>query len=610
MSGIAVRFCPEASGPSADGAARLLHAIKQRGADRQIAAVVGRVEVAHAAFHASPEAAAESYPVHHPTLDMWLVADARIDDRVALKRRLLDSGCSFLPHTDAELILAAHEVWGANAQQKLVGDFAYVLWANGSLLAARDVMGMRPLVWAVCADGGLVIASTLACVLEFFGPTPSINLRHIAETLINRPSNRTDTPYTGVQRLGPGERLVLRPGASPEVQVIDELKVGAPLSVDAEQAVNLVRDMLATSVRDRARSIGGIACEVSGGLDSSTVFGLTCDVVGPSRITALSHTYPGMACDESGYIDAVVQSGRTESIAVDASFTDPRELERQVAADGEIPRYPDNARELYALAHRAGCRVVLTGQGGDEAFSYSAGVEADLFRERSACVVLGSLRGHGVGASIFFLRKLLADVLRFEVSKRTWLAPLLGRWRRRRFRHWYPWITESLWAEISFDDTSRAVVQGAWAIGRSARLQSYTSPSSILDYERMDRDAAGVLEVSHPFADRRFVELMLQLPSNVVNPHGEARFLHRLAFGDKMPAIVRDREDKAEFGERYPPIVRRVVEQGLWTHDEGLTIDSPGVLESDQDGGDLHRVWPLVCVSAWGRAQELGAGAC
>src|SRR4051812_12500409 len=76
-----------------------------------------------------------------------LVADVRLDNRDDLAASLGLSPQQARTLCDAAFLLAALERWGESCLERLVGDYAFVLWdgARRQMLLARDALGQRPL---------------------------------------------------------------------------------------------------------------------------------------------------------------------------------------------------------------------------------------------------------------------------------------------------------------------------------------------------------------------------------------------------------------------------------------------------------------------------------
>ena len=117
-----------------------------RGPDAQTIWSQGFVGFGHTLLQTTWESAAESQPF---TLDrqVWIVADARIDDRQTLTEKLglTHRANSEQILTDIELILRAYLRWGDDCVQHLLGDFAFGIWDDrtGRLFCARDQMGVK-----------------------------------------------------------------------------------------------------------------------------------------------------------------------------------------------------------------------------------------------------------------------------------------------------------------------------------------------------------------------------------------------------------------------------------------------------------------------------------
>ncbi|MGH7699543.1 MAG: hypothetical protein ACREMJ_03350 [Gemmatimonadales bacterium] len=80
--------------------------------------------------------------------DLRVAAEARVDNRRDLLRALgLDHRAGEIG--DAELILRTYEAWGEQCPDRLIGDFAFVLWDRRAhkMLCARDRFGVRPLYY-------------------------------------------------------------------------------------------------------------------------------------------------------------------------------------------------------------------------------------------------------------------------------------------------------------------------------------------------------------------------------------------------------------------------------------------------------------------------------
>src|SRR5436309_3101687 len=76
-----------------------------------------------------------------------LIADLRLDNRDDLVNDLQLNAPGAQVLSDAAILLAAVERWGANCVDHLIGDFAFAFWdgRRRELVLARDPLGQRPL---------------------------------------------------------------------------------------------------------------------------------------------------------------------------------------------------------------------------------------------------------------------------------------------------------------------------------------------------------------------------------------------------------------------------------------------------------------------------------
>src|SRR5688500_99374 len=130
----------------------MLDAVPYRGPDGSGVCVSGPVALGHAAFSVTPEDVLErrsgGQPLTSPGSGCAIVADARLDNRDALRSALLPLGTALpLPSLagDAALILCAYEAWGEDAFARLLGDFAVAIWGprRQRLVCARATCGQR-----------------------------------------------------------------------------------------------------------------------------------------------------------------------------------------------------------------------------------------------------------------------------------------------------------------------------------------------------------------------------------------------------------------------------------------------------------------------------------
>ncbi len=288
----------------------------------------------------------------------------------------------------SHLIAAAYLAWGDDCAGHLEGDFSFILWDRRErrLLAARDLTGTRPLCYTTVGSR-LVLASSLASLATVPGISRQFNQVAIAETIISAASFAVDeTEFTAVRRLPGGHRLTWQAGASPR---IERFAAGPRFDqgrrTDLREGGARLREILGAAVRERMAGQGVTTVWMSGGYDSPAIFALANRAAGAGQqVRPVSMSYP---VGDTGREDELIQS-------VADFHRVPVEWIRigDVAGHRPMPEWAAEREESFAHhyepwnralsqgSRRAGGRIALSGNGGDQFFSVSPVFLADLLR--------------------------------------------------------------------------------------------------------------------------------------------------------------------------------------------------------------------------------------
>jgi len=311
-----------------------------------------------------------------PGIDV--VADVRLDNRSDLID-LLAEGTG--EPSDEFLIAAAYLRWGTDCARHLRGDFAFVIWDAGlrQLLAARDIFGVRTLLYARDGDRTLV-GSTIGGLLAGMRQRPRPDLEHLRQFVHARSAGPVGpTAFESVRWIPGGHQLVVSNGAV-RVHRYDTLQP-TPMPARAD-VLDTFRASLATAVERRLRADGPVAMMVSGGFDSSTIACLANEAAERGRcqvpLRAYSATferYPDG--DERAYLRAVMAQCRHITATEQPSDDILWSLESIVGHDGFPLDEPAqaarlNTASLAQMARRDGCRVILRGTWADQLLIRSA----------------------------------------------------------------------------------------------------------------------------------------------------------------------------------------------------------------------------------------------
>lgn len=535
------------------------------------------------------EAVRERQPLYSDDRRFLISYVGRLDNRDEVARGL---GCD-RDATDGELLLATLVSRGPDGLRDCVGDFALAVWdrVDRRLWIARDAIGQRPLYFAV-DSGRCVWSSDIGYLVQRCPGSRRPNEGLIAELLIDRPTSQCETAYAGIHRL-PGAHFATVQIGDDRVSVVEYWRPSATPTVGGEtDLIAALRERLHVAVRACVRSQGSVGADLSGGLDSSTVYALAANELGVAP-TAYSMSFPGEPADASGspvdearFFGEMIRAARGTGRVIYPLTLGHDDFVRVLDQHHVPPDPPNGAPARFALLAASaadGHRVHLTGLGGDTWLTGSYRRLAVLLRRgqwgRARQFLRDASGPAGIGDRGALLRAAAIDLLPRFV--RPALRQLRGTsldvppWLRRSFatrvglaervRAWPAWLATIDDPVLRGEVTRVYDVEQAWS-----RESAATAASD-----------AGI-DVRHPLLDRRLVEFLIGLPDEMRLRDGRTRFILRAAMRDVLPAKIRDRADKGNMDVTY----RRALPLLL----EGLSLDSIHLADLGWiDGGQLRR---------------------
>ncbi len=395
---------PPAPSPVVDEA--LLSAQRHRGPDEQ-----GRlrfqardgtpgqlVSTRLAIVDLSPEA---SQPMRSLDGRLSLSFNGEIYNHQALRDALRAEGAQFQSHSDTEVILAGYAHWGDRLWPRLRGMFALALWdaTIDELRLLRDPMGQKPLY--LCSDGllahdGLARHKTEATYLCFASEVRTLLLAQTVPRRIDRHAltgfltwGSVPEPHSvvdGVRPLPPGHMLRLRvtqrrlqidpvtlvavpPAAEPSDPLAQQVSVAAASRTESDRIAAL-RSVLADTVSSHLQGDVPVGILLSGGIDSTSIAAWARSVAPTHDLWAFTLATGLPDSDEEvAKARATAQALRLRHHVARVSSDYAETLApRWLAAQDQPTVDGGNTFLICEHVHQAGCKVVLSGAGGDELF--------------------------------------------------------------------------------------------------------------------------------------------------------------------------------------------------------------------------------------------------
>jgi asparagine synthase (glutamine-hydrolysing) len=304
---------------------------------------------------------------------LWLSYNGELYNYREIRAVLESHGVRFVTRSDTEVVLEALRLWGPDALPRFRGMFAFALYdeRNGSLLLARDPLGIKPL-YVMPRGEGAIFASELKAIVAAAGSELRVNARALVASTLFYFVPEEVTSLEGVVKLPAGSWMRWERGSAGVPQrywdPVQEAR-GAAREAEPDLASVLEESVAAHLVADVP-----VASFLSGGLDSSLVTAMAARR-DPS-IEAYTITFrPEDQRLEAMPDDAVYARKMAAHLGIRL-----HEIEISPDVVDMLPRIVDTLDEpigdpaaintvlMCQAARDAGVKVLLSGMGADELF--------------------------------------------------------------------------------------------------------------------------------------------------------------------------------------------------------------------------------------------------
>lgn len=592
-----------------------------RGPDRTERWLGDGVALGHAMLCTTPESLDERQPLVSDDGTLVVAMHGRVDNRGDLAAALAQRGVAVHGLGDAALVLAAWQAWDSDCLDRIDGDFALVLWdaRRRRVICARDRFGMKPLHYHW--DGRcLTVASELPAILERPWVPEVLDETAVAQFVSATWWSRTDTLWQDVRRLDAAHVMTIEDGRQDIARYWSPpLEPELVFRSEADCAAHY-RAVLFDAVQRQSRSHAPLGCEVSGGLDSSTVFSVAEHLQRDGRLAApglagYTMRFPeqAAAANEIGYAHSVAHHLGCILREIAPTTISWQEVEQRTRRLRDFVGFPNSLMQmgLRAAVAGAGSRVLLTGQGGDEWTTGSLNHLAETVAARAWGDLATDLRREaadgGWPTALWRLARhglypLLPEVVRDPVHR-------LMRENRLVALDGTRWLSAPFTAIVAehMPEIRRAPAAPWRRVGQREQLMLLRSASRQVLQCAMERDAAGAgLELRDPLYSRPVVEFAFGVRMRWRTRGSDLRHLHRLALVGLLPEDVRLRRAEAEFSVAYDPYVEDLCADAARIAPARASWIKPGmaaeVMKKTRENATFHRDLTAFCL-LWGLTQ-------
>ena len=435
--------------------------------------------------------------------------------------------------------------WGHNCVDHFIGDFSFVIYnkSNGEIFSARDHIGIKPLYFFSTISEIILSNCPLSITKTSHHDFPfsHTNLLHFLSQEILPLSK---TLFEDIERM-PAAQFLSGTAEDWTLKVYWELSSTRRYTAfkNDQECIKQFRELLFEAVRCRIDS-NNTACELSGGLDSSTIAAIASKFTNTKKI----HTYSNCLSDSDREYREEDEKYLIEELVERYGFqhhflTDQDENLVDVIQDNlKLYPYPLSyqttvASRIFKQAQEEGSKVIFSGFGGDECISYRhiptvIYEHLQNFHWSTAFTEL-KLQGQFTARSLFkYMIKAYVPQLLQIIRPREMYPYEANPYLNSSFLdQWLPSVKHPPY----FTNTqNRSIYQLTQRSDTTDRLESFSLLATTYG-----------IEYRFPLLDIRLLEFFLNLPPKYKCSNGIGRDLLRQSTKDILPDSIRLRSDKS-----------------------------------------------------------------
>jgi asparagine synthase (glutamine-hydrolysing) len=314
-------------------------------------------------------------PISNEDGTVWVVCNGEIYNYIELQRELVERGHVFSSGSDTEVLVHLYEEKGLELLNDLEGMFAFAIvdTRKEQLFLARDRFGEKPLYWATIHGGsGIAFASELKALLPLPEVDRSLDVAAAAQFLALGYIPAPRTHLTGVSKLCAGEAMVFGTGPAKEISRYWQpqfLPNGKRL-FSREEAIESVLQRFREAVRLRLRSDVPVGAFLSGGIDSTLVASTVRELLPRAHLTTFCASFEDDDLNEAPYARSIAEHIGSDHHEVRFSSAELLDVFDDLIDHYDEPFADPSMFPTFAVcrAARQHCKVMLSGDGGDECF--------------------------------------------------------------------------------------------------------------------------------------------------------------------------------------------------------------------------------------------------
>lgn len=357
--------------------------LKHRGPDNSQVWHSGRVILGHTRLSIIDLSESANQPLHDVSSRYWIVLNGEVYNYLEIRQELKNRGVTFRTESDSEVVLEAYKLWKDDCLYRFNGMWAFAIYdtLKDQLFLSRDRYGIKPLYYSV-RGSVLCFASEMKALLSL-GVKPEPNWEQIGRYLQGWGCDAdSDTVFKHIHSLAPGHFMCISQHGYRMAKWWDILEHRVQVPKRFEDRVKYFQELFEDAVRLRLRNDVNTGVCLSGGMDSSAVYGAVRKLqkmnIAKSATSGkdkafrvFSVSYPDSLVDEYHWVEKCLEfwdDKEQASIVYPKPETFP-ELIDDVIWHQEAPVWSSSVFAFHILYHHIaslGTKVILEGHGSDE----------------------------------------------------------------------------------------------------------------------------------------------------------------------------------------------------------------------------------------------------
>ncbi|OGS44972.1 MAG: asparagine synthase (glutamine-hydrolyzing) [Elusimicrobia bacterium RIFOXYD2_FULL_34_15] len=490
-------------------------------------------------------------PIHNENKSIWTICNGEIYNFPELKNDLEIKGHKFYTNSDTEVIVHLYEQYGLDFVKKLNGMFAIALWDenNKKLVLARDIFGIKPLLYFLNSDG-IVFSSEINSLLASNMIKKEINTEAMDNYFSFYFTCSPETMFKSIKKI-PAAHMMVFHGKENKLIKYWEPKFLIYENFSEKYYTEKLYETINGAIKRQLISDVPLGVFLSGGLDSTTIVAMMSKL-NVSAIKTFSISFDDKSFDESEDAKLVADMYKTQhkdiKVGPDVYI---KYLPKLIHHLGEPNGDWTSALELCLSEFaKKEVTVILSGTGGDEILAGYPTITAYKLAKiyKKFPKLFRSLTNNIVNKLPVSMSNISFDYKAKRFASGTELELL------RAHMYWKEIFTEDEKEKLySKDFKSNLSNYNSFSVFErySNELPDKTDPTNLLLYvdsrtflgdcllPHVDASSmATSLEVRVPFLDKELVEFAETIPVHLKHNKLTTKYLFRKTVKDLLPKRI------------------------------------------------------------------------